>query len=903
MADDEDEQLQRAFRMSLASPPPAGHASPRNPQTSSGGYGPQSSDGSKASPDPCPPSAKRSKSEDEGSDPGQAGGGGGYSGGSYSGRAAARPETAEERERRIQREIRAAAAERRMAALGKPSVESAKIGSANTGSAVASSGVPAVPASVRPDSHVDKVPTSVPVPAIPVATRGDDADMADQACDSVVGAGNAGHAGDARVPAISAEKRTDGDGAEGVESTRAETDGSGSARIEGAGEGVVGGEGWSEAERLWEGEQGLAALPLDEAFRLFDMVFGRSPPAATLSQWSRQGFRFSDDPATSLGLVQREGGPCGVLAPIQALLLKYLLFLPAPSRPTDASLPAVPAALAAAGAAAAGEMGAGQQGERREEGRRQGEGSWEEDDLRFYDLVPGLEVQGRVCSRAAAGASGGAVIGAVTGTVTGAVAVAGEGEGSGDSTALPGLVAARDGEGEGGEGEGGDGGEADLIFSQIDRRRALVLAMAESLWVPSRGQKVVIAAISPHRVAAFGSEGLSPSPISDATALQGAVRVRHLAGASHADVAKALHRLFPVFESDFGALLLLFSALLSRGLERVQEDRDDPEPPLVTPPFGHASQEIVNLLLCGEAVPNVFDGTMDLGGGMSLKGIPSETQVGFLTLLESLNLCKVGQRLKHPKLPVWVVGSESHYTVLFALSTEVQNENDAEAEETRVREVFDRFDTSGGGGFVAVESLQRMLAELRVNFPSETIDSLSALGVIVWNELWQALLKLERSQGGFKREGSTGGRPGSRKFDLYHFNGIAKRVQTGSSNAAPAPAPGAAGGNGAGDMSYGGLDVPQRVLSPPLTAMDQRPRLVRLHVTVPPKWMPEDLMIIPRPDGSGVDEIPAEVVADSFDSSVNPLHPASREAPLVDCIRTRWQRASCTWIGDAPSIV
>ncbi|CAI5534476.1 unnamed protein product [Closterium sp. Naga37s-1] len=764
MADDEDEQLQRAFRMSLTSHPPA-DGSPRNPQTSSSGINSQSTSGLNVSPDPCPPSAKRSKSEDEGSDPGQAGGG--YSGGSYSGRVASRPESAEERERRIQREIRAAAAERRMAALGKPSAESAKIGSTNIGSAVASSGAPALATSsrpqsttVRPDPRVDKAPTTASAPANPIPPRVHDIDMADQACDSL------------------------------AEQT------SGKASVEG------------------KAGDGLAELPLDDAFRLFDMVFGRSPPAATLSQWSRQGFRFSDDPATSLGLVQREGGPCGVLAPVQALLLKYLLFPPMPAHPADSCPPSASAALAAGGAASGG-ASAGQQGGQAGEGRKADEGGWEEDDM-----------------------------------------------------------------------------------------RALVLAMAESLWVPSRGQRVVIAAVSPHRLAALATSASQQpltSPISDVKSLQGAVRVRHLAGASHADVAKALHRLFPVFESDFGALLLLFSALLSRGLERVQEDRDDPEPPLVTRPFGHASQEIVNLLLCGEAVANVFDGTMDLGGGMALKGIPSEAQVGFLTLLESLNLCKVGQRLKHPKLPIWVVGSESHYTVLFALSTEVQEENDAEAEESRVREVFDRFDTSGGGGFVAVESLQPMLAELRVNFPPETIDSLSALGVIVWNELWQALLKLDRSQGGFKREGSSGGRPASRKFDLYHFNGIAKRVQTGSSTAAAAA--GVSGGNGAGDMSYGGLDVPQRVLSLPLTAMDQRPRLVRLHVTVPPKWSPEDLMMIPRPEGSGADDIPPEVVADSFDSSVNPMQRASREAPLVDCIRTRWQRASCTWVGDAPSIV
>nr|CAN68238.1 hypothetical protein VITISV_014961 [Vitis vinifera] len=38
--------------------------------------------------------------------------------------------------------------------------------------------------------------------------------------------------------------------------------------------------------------------------------------------------RFSPDPETFMGLVQHEGGPCGVLAAIQAFVLKYLIFFP-----------------------------------------------------------------------------------------------------------------------------------------------------------------------------------------------------------------------------------------------------------------------------------------------------------------------------------------------------------------------------------------------------------------------------------------------------------------------------------------------------------------------------------------------------------------------------------------------
>jgi hypothetical protein len=65
------------------------------------------------------------------------------------------------------------------------------------------------------------------------------------------------------------------------------------------------------------------------------------------------------------------------------------------------------------------------------------------------------------------------------------------------------------------------------------------------------------------------------------------------------------------------------------GVVHSQEDRDDPEGPLVTEPFGHASQEIVNLFLCHKAVANVFDGNIDLGEGMQLKGIPTPVQVGL----------------------------------------------------------------------------------------------------------------------------------------------------------------------------------------------------------------------------------------------------------------------------------
>ena len=44
-------------------------------------------------------------------------------------------------------------------------------------------------------------------------------------------------------------------------------------------------------------------------------------------RWHQQGLQFSDDAGTRFGLLQTQGGPCGLLAAVQAYMLKNLLFL------------------------------------------------------------------------------------------------------------------------------------------------------------------------------------------------------------------------------------------------------------------------------------------------------------------------------------------------------------------------------------------------------------------------------------------------------------------------------------------------------------------------------------------------------------------------------------------------
>lgn len=146
--------------------------------------------------------------------------------------------------------------------------------------------------------------------------------------------------------------------------------------------------------------------------------------------------------------------------------------------------------------------------------------------------------------------------------------------------------------------------------------------------------------------------------------------------------------------------------LLSRNVARIEEDHDPELEPLISLPFGHAklcyclsisiscvgSQSLLNLVLCGVAAPNPWDGAKDTAGvgknctlyfslcdfDTVLHGIPRRNDIGYLTMLEALSYTACGSYFKNPKFghgfsfssivysyPIWVLGSESHFTVLF----------------------------------------------------------------------------------------------------------------------------------------------------------------------------------------------------------------------------------------------
>jgi len=170
-----------------------------------------------------------------------------------------------------------------------------------------------------------------------------------------------------------------------------------------------------------------------------------------------------------------------------------------------------------------------------------------------------------------------------------------------------------------------------------------------------------------------------------------------------------------------GVLSFVCSVLLSRVCATVREDMDDPQTPLIGR-YGHCSQELVNLMLIGEAASNVFDGSRWLGddpsSGFLVKGVDGDRvgvpHVGFLSELEPMRYLCVGALYKHPEYPIWVLGSPTHYTLLFsARRSDSQLSEEAQFEQ-RVKKVFvdHAFDE---GGLAMATTLGKMIEALGVN--------------------------------------------------------------------------------------------------------------------------------------------------------------------------------------------
>ncbi|KAF4800624.1 family with sequence similarity 188 member A [Turdus rufiventris] len=197
-----------------------------------------------------------------------------------------------------------------------------------------------------------------------------------------------------------------------------------------------------------------------------------------------------------------------------------------------------------------------------------------------------------------------------------------------------------------------------------------------------------------------------------------------------------------------------------QGIENIKNEIEDATEPLIDPVYGHGSQSLINLLLTGHAVSNVWDGDRECSG-MKLLGIHKQATVGFLTLMESLRYCKVGSYLKSPKFPIWILGSETHLTVFFAKDMALVA---PEAPSEQARRVFQTYDPEDNG-FIPDTLLEDVMKALDLVSDPEYVNLMKTkldpegLGIILLGPFLQEFFPEQDSRV-------------SESFTVYHYNGL-----------------------------------------------------------------------------------------------------------------------------------
>ncbi|XP_026543955.1 probable ubiquitin carboxyl-terminal hydrolase MINDY-4, partial [Notechis scutatus] len=198
--------------------------------------------------------------------------------------------------------------------------------------------------------------------------------------------------------------------------------------------------------------------------------------------------------------------------------------------------------------------------------------------------------------------------------------------------------------------------------SDPERDQCLILALAGILWRAGGSEKVVLTLTT-------GTQQFTPAGKYKPDGILEMLLLHFIT--TYEDLLMFLQQNVHQFEAGpHGCILLTLSVILSRSIDRVRGDVDVTTNPLIGA-HGYCTQELVNLLLTGRAVSNVFNDVMELDSGNGnftlLKGISGRSDVGLLSLFEHYDVCQVGCYLKTPRFPIWVVCSESHFSVLFCL--------------------------------------------------------------------------------------------------------------------------------------------------------------------------------------------------------------------------------------------
>ena len=198
--------------------------------------------------------------------------------------------------------------------------------------------------------------------------------------------------------------------------------------------------------------------------------------------------------------------------------------------------------------------------------------------------------------------------------------------------------------------------------SEADQQRALVHALAAMLWrAGGSKQAKLVTEGGKSNGGGGGVKGYKPDGITECLLIHTATSYASLCSLIYHHLSLYLH------PHSHGLVLTLYSLCLSRGLPPLATDYDYDGCVLIGQ-HSYCTQELVNLAITGQAVSNVFDGNKSMDG-MLMKGIvgdgSSGATVGFVSLFEHYGYVEVGSVLKRPRYPVWIVCSESHYSVLY----------------------------------------------------------------------------------------------------------------------------------------------------------------------------------------------------------------------------------------------
>lgn len=158
---------------------------------------------------------------------------------------------------------------------------------------------------------------------------------------------------------------------------------------------------------------------------------------------------------------------------------------------------------------------------------------------------------------------------------------------------------------------------------------------------------------------------------------------------SNIDLKQQIFSRLNMWKNSYGVLLFLYSCLMTKTIDLLKKEIDDETSlPLIDIAHGHGSQCLTNLLITGYATPHCFDGEKDIAG-FKLYGIRQQASIGFLSSLEIYRLLEVGWFLKNPKSPIWIIGSETHLTVVFSREQSlVEQENQTDSQKA-TKSLFD----------------------------------------------------------------------------------------------------------------------------------------------------------------------------------------------------------------------